>query len=67
VPLILSGTRVVSGDLARAFVELKSQPGGGARTRSSLMGSIGKRVRLEPLGTRIFESVNVLLAHRPLT
>lgn len=34
---------------------------------SSLMGSIGNRVRLELLRTRIFDSGNVLLTYRPLT
>lgn len=92
-----SGTRVVSGDLATALAELKSQPGGdllvlgsASLTTSlveaglldelrvmvnpvvlgqgtSLMGSIGARVRLDLLGTRIFDSGNVLLTYRPLT
>jgi dihydrofolate reductase len=90
-----AGTTVVSGNLAKAMVDLKSRTGGellvlgSARLTaslaesglldelrvmvnplvlgrgSSLMHSVGNRLRLDLLRTRIFDSGNVLLTYRP--
>ncbi|MFZ0995404.1 MAG: hypothetical protein WAO09_05430 [Candidatus Dormiibacterota bacterium] len=57
-------TTVVGGDLAGAMIELKSRLGGELLVLGrgkSLMHGLGNRLRLELLGTRIFDSGNVLL------